>query len=61
MTLFTKVDGVLDRAVDPAYRDGALSGSRYPGRLLQRGAAHALPERIARRGGGCNEGAHGQP
>jgi RES domain-containing protein len=30
--LFTKVDGVFYRAVDPAYRDGALSGSRYPGR-----------------------------
>ncbi len=29
---FTKVDGVFYRAVDPAYRDGALSGSRYPGR-----------------------------
>jgi len=29
---FAKVDGVFYRAVDPAYRDSALSGSRHPGR-----------------------------
>lgn len=29
---FTRVDGMFYRAIDPAYRAGALSGSRSPGR-----------------------------
>lgn len=29
---YTRIEGVFYRAIDPAYRDFALSGSRTPGR-----------------------------